>query len=158
MNYVEKDLDESVQYIISRLRRSYKFSWNEKRECLKEVITPEEVDPELKKQISDWVTLLHSGNFNQTTSALVSKGHYKKYCCLGVGSYLCGISYEEMKDWAVPSSVKASATSHEKLWDFLTEGFSGIPDFIMLLANMNDSNFTFEEIAELLEFKFKLHN
>ena len=112
------------------------------------------------KIIREWVAALRSGDYDQGKGALCKPNVFKgaKYCCLGV---LCEIVYGE-DAWDLPSHryvyvVKDSSTTYLPLaldkyvLNEEPDLYSSHGPFEQVLANLNDTGHTFEEIADRIE-------
>ena len=111
----------------------------------------EQVDPEIKKQ---WVEALRSGTYKQGKGQLCyTEDHF---CCLGV---LCDISgrgkWTTGKYGASGYSVNKKKSEKDLLppqivtWAGLNSSDPVVSN--MTLSEMNDSGFTFDEIADNIE-------
>lgn len=108
-----------------------------------------------KKNLRMWVRALRSGQYPQGSAHLRRNG---KYCCLGVAM-----------DMALANGVKATGREN---WGGLTmlpspvDAFYGLDkcDITVVvqrgrsryLSDLNDSGFSFGDIADLIEAKFAL--
>lgn len=119
-------------------------------------ITAGKMDPEIKRE---WVTALRSGEFPQGRDWLERKG---KFCCLGV---LCSIATErgnltrhqdgERVEYAhnsFPISAKALPIALYGLTT--TTGSFSVGIQVYSLAMLNDQGFTFDQIADIIEYIF----
>ena len=115
----------------------------------------------MKKKIKEqWIQALRSGEYSQTAGCLHSENGF---CCLGVLTDLYLKEFDE--DWNAgdPSDEVLSyhidgeynyLPEHVKIWAGLD---SESPIIVMqdgkedALANLNDSETTFEEIAQIIE-------
>lgn len=106
-----------------------------------------------KEQFKDWTIALTSGEYKQGFAKLVKSKPVedRKYCCLGVLGELTG-SLEE--DGSVKSPEEATGgclfleyrTLH-KSHVYLLLNYP----FQSFLSKLNDSNFTFDQIGEILK-------
>ena len=111
------------------------------------------MNQEIKKQ---WITALRSGKFEQGRGHLHSNG---KYCCLGVLSKIVdpsemhmGIHY--LRPYVIDKCELRSNDPYVKIDEATRErlrnkGVAALDD--KQLSTLNDSNFTFQEIADLIE-------
>lgn len=120
-----------------------------------------EMNPDVKQK---WVEALRSGDYGQTTSFLrTSEG----FCCLGV---LCDLYHNETglgkwklidytdgkdvegfqgNDQDLPEEVRswAGLKFHSPAFEFSKDGLYNAG----VLSELNDSNFRFREIADIIE-------
>ncbi len=114
---------------------------------------PERMNPAIK---AEWVAALRSGEYPQGRHWLENKG---KYCCLGV---LCDLAVKKgdlqrFEDgWRITYAAEHGAS--EKTLPVAIYGIEGIlPGFMagdhyFSLAAVNDIGFTFDQIADLIEY------
>lgn len=128
-----------------------------------------------KKYMELWVKALNSGKFKQGEGALkkkVSGSNVAEFCCLGV---LCDIVQKEVGgEWiGANGNSEAFATQLDERGDFLPaevmdlvgmkseDGeYTGVvigpnEDEILSLASLNDSHYSFKEIAKIIKRKWR---
>jgi hypothetical protein len=106
-----------------------------------DVVVPIKLDPEYKKK---FVAALRSGNYRQCKEALKKDGGY---CCLGVAAVVAGYTINESLDTVErPDGSRGQTGGYSALADFgLTREIRGP------LVKMNDSDKTFDEIADHIQ-------
>lgn len=108
------------------------------------------MNPELKEK---WVAALRSGIYEQGRGYLSREN---KFCCLGVLCDVAGLEYTTSGDdiRAYESGGKLKARSlpldFSKEQGFLTAS-GELPNNGVNLSEMNDTGFTFREIADVIE-------
>lgn len=112
------------------------------------------MDPEVKKE---WIAALRKGDKPQGRSWLERDG---QFCCLGI---LCGIAVERgdfgrIQDGGRIEYMKGYSSNAKVLpVDIYGVGASGtfmIGDQYYSLAYLNDQGFTFDQIADIIEYFF----
>lgn len=112
--------------------------------------------PEIK---AEWVAALRSGEYQQGKDWLESDG---KFCCLGV---LCSIAvqkgdlqreqYGNTVEYVRKEDMSSTKILPTYLYDLagLTGAFS-VKGKNYTLAGLNDEGFTFDQIADIIEYFF----
>ena len=110
-----------------------------------------------------WVTALRSGDYLQGTDYLCStdfaeKDPVESFCCLGVLADIVGIPYDTQKneDFNTTQRVYLNDGEETSVADFPTEemllNMGGLKeDMARDLAEMNDHDVSFAEIADYIE-------
>lgn len=91
----------------------------------------------------EWVKALRSGKYEQGKSLLKNRN---KFCCLGVACDLAGVAWEDCEQPSLASSDFKTVGA-----DILYKSLSLTVEEAERLANLNDRNVTFLEIADLIE-------
>jgi hypothetical protein len=104
------------------------------------------MNPEIKAK---WVAALRSGEYEQGHTYIRNRDN--KFCCLGV---LCDTLDPTL--WAADGGCFSYLGSVANLPDSLQQEFElgsmgTHPNLDQSLASMNDSGYTFEEIADIIE-------
>ena len=122
-----------------------------------EIIDQEQFNkrPLLPKDIMEqWLTALRSGEYLQIRDYLCFKG---RYCCLGVLTTIQDRPKEVSDDYTKFDNSYYCLQYNNPLFEVLnTSGmFVGFAiDNHGNLANLNDKNYSFEQIAEVIELYF----
>jgi hypothetical protein len=125
-----------------------------------------DMNPEIRAQ---WCAALRSGDYPQTDEALYreheKQGHPAGYCCLGV---LTALWLKAGHDEMVPDELADNPETSQPVsvwenpegilsrpvweWAGLTDGDPGLqPGFHGNAVYLNDSGYTFAEIADLID-------
>lgn len=112
------------------------------------------MDPEVKKE---WIAALRKGDKPQGRGWLE---RYGLFCCLGI---LCGIAVERgdfhrIQDGGRIEYVKGYSSSPKNLpvdiYGIDEFGTFNINEVVFSLAYLNDEGFTFDQIADIIEYFF----
>lgn len=95
-----------------------------------------------KSFIRTWCAALRSGKYKQGTVYLYAD---KKYCCIGVGCIVAGADKKQILGQNYPDGDFDFIRAID--YDFMNHGYS-------LSALNDDEQFTFDEIADLLELVY----
>lgn len=106
---------------------------------------------------SRWIDALTGGEYLQARGTLFDgyvkeEGGKPKMCCLGVLEHICGTPPEEMETCEMPDVIPdAGANSPDDVLNQLipTDGVS--KKLCAILADMNDTGKSFEQIAEYIK-------
>ena len=96
----------------------------------------------------EWIAALRSGEYRQGQRALHNRQD-NSFCCLGV---LCEISEmpknadENFTSYVFPDNAQSFLLPSAGLYNYL-----GLPYYFNSVANMNDNDKSFNEIADWLE-------
>lgn len=113
----------------------------------------------MKKSIAlKWVAALRSGQYKQGTKVL--RSHDNKFCCLGV---LCNLHAQEHPEFAAMQTDPRRYDMMGSLPPKRVLAWSGLrtdtADYGKgtgeCLTALNDNGYTFEEIANIIENKYK---
>lgn len=98
-----------------------------------------------KKNVRKWIEALRSGEFSQTTAMLFNEGT-GGHCCLGVAR--CVFKNTPYRVY----EAKAGSVNEGLLTDSSFEKTFGLnADTQQFLANLNDNEYSFDDIANELE-------
>ncbi len=106
-----------------------------------------------KSEIKKWVAALRSGKYNQAAGALQNE---RGYCCLGVA---CKIFIPkdklELVDGFISGGMPVRQENSPRWLDDIIDDLDSITG--MWIPQLNDSGYTFDEIADILELVY-IHN
>ena len=124
-----------------------------------------------EEHFAQWIAALRSGQFAQGQEFLVTKrGEEVRYCCLGVGCTLVsnldphwiepdeehGLAPADFIDWlgvrVVGRDILTGAEEFDLHLDYPTDTLPPRGGLMMTAAALNDSGFTFDQIADMFEF------
>lgn len=129
-----------------------------------------ELEPDVKKEMLQWVKDLESGDYRQSREMLYDEQE-DGYCCLGVAMLQANINRNEIATAGVPSDLRVERgiqLTEKDAGKLVRDMIAKVPDECTnpwytstlenTLTSFNDDYFlTFEEIAMLLKYKFKLY-
>lgn len=97
-----------------------------------------------------WLQALRSGEYRQFKGQLACNSHRERRCCLGVAYGVCGLDFASPgSDYGTNRKNWIRATTEDA---DLPDGFMGMDHATqMALAKLNDTCFTHDQIADLIE-------
>jgi hypothetical protein len=109
-------------------------------------------NPITDEEVREWITELRSGNFKQAQEVLKSEDILGTcYCCLGVLQEIQNLEIDPERDSELLVSMRWEDGIKESYYIKLPSALQGY------LAGLNDEqNYTFEQIADVLEKGFNL--
>ncbi len=108
-----------------------------------------------KKVARQWVAAIRSGQYRQGTGRLRTGN---KFCCLGV---LCNLHAKAHPDIAATQTDKREYLGRDKIlplevtvWAGMCSNYGTLGN--VSLANLNDDGYSFDDIADLIEKRYRL--
>jgi hypothetical protein len=159
---MKKTPKKVAQQVLGTLK-SHKFEfWDNISQDVKErILTPQEVSGAIRKEVQQWVEALENEKYAQGHAFLKRKREekdYTEYCCLGVLCELAEVEFEEGD--VFPYSLKDEGKKPGGLKNIFYEmAFYNYhtPSFARLLADLNDSDVPFKNIAKLIKYKYGIN-
>lgn len=138
---------------IKELAKSHGKNWSDSHDVFKEVI---DLPPDIRAKMEEWILALESGEYPQARGRLYSEG--SGYCCLGVAMHIAGIPKKDILDIEVPGNIETAPRGCKFVKGFINKGVHWYPGFMENeLTYMNDDmQFSFEEIAAILRWKYDI--